>query len=104
MGRTIDLAVDTQAVRESVHTLDRRVTELAGAIERLRRLDSPPLGTFPDALDAVSWHADLRTEALDRLRRLHDALVALRDGNATIAARYDEVERATGDDVDRHAV
>ncbi len=95
------LEVDTEAVGQSVRTLDARVDDLVRAIQRVARLSSPPLGDFPHATDAVSWHDQLSTETLGRLGELHDSLTALRDGNSTIAARYDSLEHTTRTDLDR---
>jgi hypothetical protein len=98
-----ELEVDTDAIHASVHTLDKRVAHLSGVIGRLENLGSPPLGTFPQARDAIAWHDALKSEALDRLAALRSALAALRDGNATIAQRYEEVEAATRHDIHRHS-
>ncbi len=103
MGRA-KLEVDTGAVKQSVRTLDARVDDLVRAIQRVAGLSSPPLGDFPHATDAMSWHDQLSAETLGRLGELHDALTALRDGNSTIAARYDSLEHATCSDLDKHAV
>lgn len=98
-----ELEVDTDAIHASVHALDRRVAHLADVIDRLDALGSPPLGTFPQAKEAAAWHDELKSETLDRLATLRSALAALRDGNATIAQRYEQVEAATRHDIHRHA-
>ena len=98
-----ELEVDTDAIHASVQTLDKRVAHLADVIGRLDALGSPPLGTFPQARDAIAWHDSLKSEALDRLATLRSALAALRDGNATIARRYEQVETATRHDIHRHS-
>ncbi|MGA8115909.1 MAG: hypothetical protein WCA46_19805 [Actinocatenispora sp.] len=102
MGRA-NLEVDTGAVRQSVHTLDARVADLVRALARVAALDPPPLGRFPHGTDATAWHGQLTADTLGRLAELRDSLTALRDGNATIAARYESLERATGVDLARHA-
>jgi hypothetical protein len=100
-----DLQVDTTSIRASVHTLDQRVEDLKKAIGTLTDLDPqgpPPLGTFPHARDAIAWYDEIRSGSQLRLADLLDALTALRDGNATIAAAYERVERGTHTDIHRH--
>jgi len=99
-----ELHVDTTSLRQSVRTLDDRVSDLADAIGGLRDLGSPPLGTFPHAVDVAAWHDQAKQQVLDRLGELSGALVALRDGNTTIAEAYEAVERGTHHDVGRHEV
>ncbi|GAA4217841.1 hypothetical protein [Actinocatenispora rupis] len=100
-----DLQVDTESIRASVHTLDKRVADLRDAMRTLTGLEHlgpPPLGTFPHAKDAVAWYSDIKTGSLERIGDLLDALTALRDGNATIAEAYERVERGTHTDIHRH--
>lgn len=98
-----ELAVDTDAIHASVRALDKRVAHLNEVIGKLGRLGSPPLGAFPQATEAIAWHDELRAEALARLAVLTNTLAALRDGNATIASRYEEVEAATRHDIQRRS-
>lgn len=98
----MSLHVDTTSLRQSVRTLDDRVSDLADAIGGLSDLGSPPLGTFPHAQDVIAWHDQAKQQVLDRLTQLQNALVALRDGNASIAQAYEAVERGTHHDVNRH--
>ncbi|MEV0843884.1 hypothetical protein AB0I55_30610 [Actinocatenispora sera] len=98
----MSLHVDTTSLRQSVRTLDDRVSDLAEAIGGLSDLGSPPLGTFPHAQDVIAWHDQAKQQVLDRLTQLQNALVALRDGNASIAQAYEAVERGTHHDVNRH--
>ncbi|GIL31648.1 hypothetical protein [Actinocatenispora comari] len=98
----MSLHVDTTSLRQSVRTLDDRVSDLADAIGGLSDLGSPPLGTFPHAQDVIAWHDQAKQQVLDRLTQLQNALVALRDGNASIAEAYEAVERGTHHDVNRH--
>lgn len=100
----MSLHVDTMSLRRSVRTLDDRVSDLADAIAGLSDLGSPPLGTFPHAQDVIAWHDQAKQQVLDRLTQLQSALVALRDGNSTIAEAYEAVERGTHHDVNRHTV
>ena len=100
----MSLHVDTTSLRQSVRTLDDRVSDLADAVNGLSKLGSPPLGTFPHAVDVIKWHDQAKGQVLDRLAQLQSALAALRDGNASIADAYDAVEHGTRHDVDRHAV
>lgn len=100
-----DLRVDTRSIRASVRTLDKRVEDLQKAISNLTDLDPkgpPPLGTFPHAKDAVAWYDEIRSGSQLRLADLLDALTALRDGKATIAAAYERVEHGTHTDINRH--
>lgn len=98
----MSLHVDTTSLRQSVRTLDDRVSDLAEAIGGLSDIGSPPLGTFPHAQDVIAWHDQAKQQVLDRLTQLQNALVALRDGNASIAEAYEAVERGTHHDVNRH--
>jgi hypothetical protein len=98
----MSLHVDTTSLRQSVRTRDDRVSDLAEAIGGLSDLGSPPLGTFPHAQDVIAWHDQAKQQVLDRLTQLQNALVALRDGNASIAQAYEAVERGTHHDVNRH--
>ncbi|BCJ27629.1 hypothetical protein [Actinocatenispora sera] len=98
----MSLHVDTTSLRQSVRTLDDRVSDLAEAIGGLSDLGSPPLGTFPHAQDVIAWHDQAKQQVLDRLTQLQNALVALRDGNASIAQAYEAVERGTHHDVNQH--
>jgi len=86
--------VDVTALADFQTTLAARLAEVESVLTRLEYIrDNPPkFGNFADAVEKAVWYAKLHLGHINRVDRLRNAIIAVQEATATIAAQYDTTE------------